>query len=63
MSKAPAPAVKEPDRLSSLPHDLVSLVLDAVSEHDMRSLAVVSSNLSQTAHRARVGLTERAAGP
>ena len=64
MSKAPAPAVKEPDRLSSLPHDLVSLVLDAVSEHDMRSLAVVSSNLSPpTAHRARVGLTERAAGP
>ena len=36
--------------LSSLPHDLVPLVLDAVSEHDMRSLAVVSSKLRQTAH-------------
>ena len=36
--------------LSSLPHDLVPLVLDAVSEHDMRSLAVVSSKLSQAAH-------------
>ena len=39
-------------------------MLDAVSEHDMRSLAVVSSNLSQTAHRAkrraRIGLAERA---
>ena len=50
MSEAPAPAVEEPDRLSSLPHDLAPLVLDAVSEHDMRSLAVVSSNLSQAAH-------------
>eukprot|EP00966_Prymnesium_polylepis_P014696 339522-Prymnesium_polylepis.1 len=28
-------------QFSSLPHDLVPLVLDAVSEHDMRSLAVV----------------------
>ena len=37
-------------QLSSLPHDLVPLVLDAVSEHDMRSLAVVSSDLSQAAH-------------
>ena len=36
--------------LSSLPHDLVPLVLDAVSGHDMRSLAVVSSDLSQRAH-------------
>ena len=34
--------------LSSLPHDLVPLVLDAVSGHDMRSLAVVSSDLSQS---------------
>ena len=47
---ASPPPPSPPDRLSSLPNDLVSLVFDAVSERDMRSLAVVSSNLSQAAH-------------
>ena len=55
LSEAPAPAVKEPDRLSSLPHDLVSLVLDAVSEHDMRSLAVVSFVQPQPDRAPRAG--------
>ena len=43
---------------------IISRIGEGRSEHDMRSLAVDSSNLSPpTAHRARVGLTERAAGP